>query len=357
MSVPISVTTVPGGDDTPIGVPESKLAKLPTSFRINAEIKAHLSLQQEQPRSRGFHPSGIAKMCAVKFWLYDQAIENFASPDPEVIKDSFAIIRAVLDTPHEVSPGRLPAYLKADFHGGDSIHEWQQFHYGQLGYLWGKWECVHCRAKSAPGFMPRMITTDIDGKALLVAAPCTVCRGQNFLGRYKQLRWRYLEPWVGSARWKITGHTDGIFLKRRGKFIVPAIFEIKSINEAGYHNRYGDPIPKPEHIKQASLYAEIIKKTYPWLSNLNHIYFCYVNKNAQRETKEFLVEVDSSVVADSKRKMTTVLEAGQVPTHARLCQSIDTKQARECPLVERCYGCKPSASIFDKGFSFEELPL
>jgi len=334
---------------------------LPTSLRLNKEVIAHLNALQKGPRSRGFHPSGLPKLCAMKYYLYEQAIRDFAHPEPARIQEAMRRVRAILDTVHDgVSPNRLPSRLEPDFHVGDAIHEFVQWSLGLRGYLWGRWMCPHCRAVTGWGTMPRVNVSDIGGNQIAAAAPCNNCRGRN--RSHKTIHWRYVEPWAGDKEWDQEGHTDGLFIKPYKGAHVKAVLEIKSINENGYLGKYGDPLPKPEHIVQASQYVWAARTVYPELfGDLEHIYFIYVNKNAVRDWKEFLVPADRAVMAEMQEKMTTVttaLATSQPPEHARACSSIETKQARTCPMVEECYGQKPPANFFDPAsFDFEDLPL
>ena len=363
MSTPLpTVAAALPGIDLPIGVPDEHMSKLPTSFRVNTEIKAFLSQLSKGPRSRGFHPSELARLCGMKFHIYDQAIEGFASTDPEVIVRSLDVVRRVLDTEHDVAPGRAPTHLMADFHAGDQIHLYQQFRYGERGYLWGRWECPACESVTdAPGLMPRVMVPDRNGSPIKVAARCPACRGKNYLRKYGQVRWRYVEPWMGLPEWELDGHCDGIVLFPRKDYVVPALMEIKSINEGGYFGRYGEPLPREDHIKQASQYVFSAQQTYPFLRDVKHIYFVYVNKNAQRDTKEFLVPADMGVVRDMQVTMSALLTAkrtAQRPEHTRKCQSVCAQDAIKCPVIEECFGEKPPVNFFSESFNAEEeLPL
>ncbi len=344
----------------PIGAPAD--VRLPTSFKVNAEIQAHARSVRVAPRSRGFHPSELPRTCGQKFLIYDQAIENFASPDPAVIAKAMATVRLILDSEHDVSPGGRPAHLEPDFEEGSAIHRYQQFRYGERGYLWGRWQCPNCSATTPPGFMPRIETLDKQGKAIMVAAPCPACAGRNFLHAHGQVRWVYVEPFLGLAEWTLGGHTDGLWFRKQDGYYLPAIFEVKSINENGYMGKYGEPLPKKEHVAQASQYVFSARQHFPWLASLRHIYFVYVNKNAPRESKEFLVEADMNVVAQLQQVMASVLavrQGRQPAINPRICPSVDSVGATKCPVVEHCFGRKPPANLFDSKHIFtpEELPL
>lgn len=337
---------------------ETTLA-LPTSLRLNKEVIAHLDAMQKGPRKRGFHPSGLPKLCPVKHYFYEEAIRNFASNDAATIQEAMRRVRAILDTVHDgVSPNRLPSRLEPDFHVGDAIHEFVQWSLGLRGYLWGRWRCPNCKLLTGWGTMPRVSVYDIGGNSIAAAAPCVGCRGRN--RAHKTIHWEYVEPWAGDAEWDQEGHTDGLLLKPYRGSHIKAVLEVKSINENGYLGKYGDPLPKPEHIEQASQYAWAVRTVYPELfGDLEHLYFIYVNKNAVRDWKEFLVPADREVMARMQEKMTICtnsLRAKQPPLHARVCTSIETKQARSCPMVEECWGQKPPANFFDpSSFDFEDV--
>lgn len=352
------VRVLPHGVDLPVGAPPG--APLPTTFNINKEILAQSRSVRVGPRARGFHPSEMPRMCGMKFAIYDRAMENFASPDPQVIREAMRIVRKILDSEHDVAPGGRPAHLEADFEEGSAIHRYQQFRYGEQGYLWGRWECPHCGATTEPGFMPRVDTQDKSGKTIQVAAPCPSCRGQNYLHEHGQVRWIYVEPFLGLAEWSQGGHADGIWLMRREGYFLPAIFEVKSINENGYLGKYGEPLPKKDHIAQASQYVFAARQHFPWLRDLRHIYFIYVNKNAPRDTKEFLVEADMNIVGMLQQTMAGVLSlkrGAQPATNIRVCTSHESVQAIKCPVCYECWGKHPPKNLFDPSAIFEMEPL
>lgn len=339
--------SAPSGIDLPVGAPAG--VQLPTTFKVNIEIHAHVRATRAQPRALGFHPSEMPRTCAAKHLIYRNAIDDFASTDPARIKEAMRLVRLILDTEHDVSPGGAPAHLAPDFDEGSAIGRYQQFRHGERGYLWGQWQCPHCLAKTPSGFMPRVSAVDKEGKEHKVAAPCIACAGANFRHAYGAVRWLYVEPFVGLVEWDSGGHVDGIWLKRQPDYILPAIMEIKSINENGYLGKYGEPLPKKEHVIQASQYVFAVRQHYPWLANLRHIYFVYVNKNALRETKEFLVEADMAEVARVQTMMSQILAArrgGGLTPALRLCPSIESVGATKCPVAEQCFGVPRPVNFF-----------
>jgi len=329
----------------------TQVVQLPTSFKLLKGVQAHFALQRRGPRKRGFHPSEMPYLCPVKFAIYDNALDDFASPDPVVLQRAFATVRKILDTIHDVSPGKLPSKLIPDFHVGDAIHAGVQYWLGVRGLLWGKWECPWCHAVSVDGFMPRRLVSDINDDQMYDAAPCARCNGQNL--REKTIKWRYVEPWSGNKEWGLEGNCDGILVvKYQGRTIV-AVLEIKSINENGYREKYNGPLPQEGHIKQASQYVWALSQEHGWLAELQHIYFIYVNKNAVRDWKEFLVQSDPLIMTELQAKMRAVIEAREqrtLPLAARSCPDITCKSARECPVVVECFGEEPPVNIFAADF-------
>lgn len=322
--------------------------KLPTSFRLKKQVVSHNELMRKSPRSHGFHPSELPRLCAVKFAIYDQAHEDLASSDPATIQSAVAVMRRILDGVHDgVSPNRLPAHLDADLHVGDAIHTFVQYSLGLRGVLWGKWECPWCRSMTGDGFMPTVVGVDVGGEPINYPAPCKNCRGQNL--REKQVCWTYVEPWIGDDKWGITGHADGILIVEYKGMTVVSILEIKSINSKGYLGHYGGPLPKEDHHIQASQYVACVRDLFDWTTDVSHVYYVYVNKDAVRDWKEFLVPADASVVATNQATMSVVLESRksrQLPLAHRKCQSIDDVTARKCPVVFECFGRSPEPLSF-----------
>ena len=333
---------------------KKKAPTLPTSFRVCKDVIAYRNLLRKPPRARGFHPSGMSRLCPVKHWFYDHALEDFASDDPVKVRAAMATVRMVLDTPHDASPGRLPGRLDGDLFIGDAIHQWVQYSFGLLGYLWGGWRCVICRTKiSENGYMPRVTSLDVKGQPLQVSAPCLACNGRNLA---HDTPWLYVELGIRND-WDVVGHCDGVFIKPWAGGTLKAALEIKSINENGYYGRYGDPLPKPEHVEQASHYVWGLREKYEWLADLEHIYFVYICKNAIRDWKEFLVTVNSEAIDKTKQVITAIRAAEEPPLHLRTCDQVYAKLATTCPLVERCFGEAPPLNFFDPNVSMEEFPL
>ena len=115
--------------------------------------------------------------------------------------------------------------------------------------------------------------------------------------------------------------------------------EIKTINDFGFRAlRY----PKVEHIRQASIYATILK--------YKRICFVYYNKNTS-ELKIYVVDVDSDYVnnffsfAESVialyNKNTRICRTSDVSMHTELpskvCQNRTSPRAKDCKFADFCF--------------------
>lgn len=141
-----------------------------------------------------------------------------------------------------------------------------------------------------------------------------------------------------SKKYLIKGKADGIVenvpeLPKGEK----AILEIKSINDNGFNYLKG---PKKDHINQASIYASTI--------GIKYIFFVYYNKN-NSEIKYYLVPVNTKFVEkfhgialDVKNtyKTNKFKNGTDVKKHkidGKVCQTMNSKLAMECPFAEFCF--------------------
>jgi len=184
--------------------------------------------------------------------------------------------------------------------------------------------------------MPRAWYPGRTGKPIIHAAPCVRCKGRNLR---EAIPWHYKEFSVRHAHYGIVGHYDGDVRVTRGDQTWRCLLEIKSINENGYLEKYCT-LPKPENLMQASVYA--------WLAGFSWIMFIYVDKNALHKWREIIVPVDTEAVADAVGKLEAIKwyrENRQLPLAARVCEDIQCKRARGCPVVETCWGAAPERSF------------
>lgn len=360
MTMPLPTTTAPPPVQgaAPVEVPP------PINLRLIKMVTNRLDALPGRPRSPGFHPSELHKMCPVYHYFVEDARSKLAVEPAK----SLAFLRACFDA-------RKPGKLMLEFELGDQIHAQVQFHLGVSGVLWGLWMCPNCEYIVGPGFMPRVTIKGQAGQPVFDGAPCMRCNGRN---RRNKWSWSYLEPKAESKEWGVKGRCDGLLVVTRtikegkGKNEVEktihyrCALEIKSINEYGWgegkRKPWEDvaiqegwtppggwtpeppskPLPQEDHVTQAS--------TYAWLLELPHLYFIYVNKNKASTWKEVMVPMDRGVIGVAVQKMTAANQGkaqGRPPLEARICPDIREDTARECPAVEPCWGCKPAANFWD----------
>ena len=312
----------------------------PMSIGLNKRFRTYLDLRRERPRNDGYHPSETERFCPVLEHFIERANDDLVSGDPARIMPAFQFRRAVLESK------RFHAGLKMEFMVGDAIHDMVKFALGVLGMAWGVWECAHCRAASPEGFMPRINVEDVGGRLMPDAAPCMTCHARNL--RYDS-PWIYVEPSIGDT---VLAKQLGLDFGVRGNMDCDLRFyqdgrwyryitEVKSINSAGFTGKRG-PLPKPEHISQASLYA--------YCKGVSHIMFIYVCKDQVSEWKEIVVPMNMDAIVAAHGKIQAVLEGrrtGAPPLGARVCADPRDERARACPAAEQCFGRKAPVSFFD----------
>lgn len=303
---------------------------MPTTLKLNKAVIDRLSLLRDKPRSPGFHPSELHRMCPVFHYFLEQARAGLGSDNPQ---PSFDFFIKVLEWKARIFHPRL----RLEFEVGDAIHQMVQYHLGAIGCLWGVWQCPVCDATTKPGHMPRVMVEGINGVQVADAAPCYSCNGVN---RRMKRPWTYLEPRVRDEEWDVSGMCDGDLRVPRHQ--LRAALEIKSINSYGFSEQR-EPLPLPQHITQASTYAAFM--------GVDWLYFIYVNKDQVSKWKEFLVPADPVALAEARRKMTAAnkgMAMQQPPLEARICSDPREKTARECPALSLCFpDYKPAASFWD----------
>lgn len=329
-----------------------------TNLRLNRSVVGRLNLLRDTPRRPGYHPSELHRMCPVLTYFREEARRGLASDDP---RPHFEFLVECLDANSKKFPGRL----RLEFEIGSAIHQQIQFHLGVNGFLYGRWKCPICGLVTPYGQMPRMNIPGVQGQPVAVGALCPGCNGVN---RRMDHSWLYLEPRVSSSEWGVEGLCDGDLRVPRGDVVYECVLEIKSINEYGWAEgqkkpweelAYEDgwqapegwrlsypatPLPRKEHVLQAS--------TYAWLMGRSWIYFIYVNKNQVNRWKEIMVPPNMEAVEEAKRKMaacTSGLERKTPPLEHRVCPDVREVTARTCPAVAKCFGCRPTPNLWDLG--------
>jgi len=284
------------------------IRKVHSNESVSAAIDHFLMKQEATPKKRafGWHPSEFVGMC----------------PRARVLS-------ILLKVPYKpIDPG-----LRRIFDVGSAIHHtYQNYYFGPMGDLWGKWICLRCD-RVVWGFYPG-------------SKSCPECRDKT--------QWRFLEvpvkaPLPDGFKKPIVGHSDGLLLFN-GKWHV---LEIKSINDHGFSWLKK---PKDSYQAQAQVYAELIRQNFidfgedqkpDMIPEIEAILIFYVNKNFSTE-REFFLEFDRDF-AHSEMKRPLAVEIGfrnrELPPRESRCKNMLRKPAKDCPLVSYCFG----------GMSWEQL--
>lgn len=166
---------------------------------------------------------------------------------------------------------------------------------------------------------------------------------QENLDRVKLLE--DFETVVSKPEFGIAGKTDGIVefsgFDDLGAFFKPtrAILEIKTINDNGYRQLRK---PKPEHIKQASIYGNSL--------GLKFILFLYYNKNnsdiklymhpVDEKYAEWFEELGGSIVTLYNSNV-RISRSHDITKHQdvpmKLCQNRAVERAINCPFADYCF--------------------
>lgn len=153
--------------------------------------------------------------------------------------------------------------------------------------------------------------------------------------------YEYVELSFRNEQYRLTGHCDGVLCWPGDE---PEIFELKTINDAGYATV--DPEnggkPKAEHYLQAQAYL--------WLSGLKRariVYFCKRFGRFDDMLCEHTVERDERVIDDIKAMLEEAREVlatgatNALPMRLTECRSKSSDRAKYCPTKVACF--TPSA--------------
>jgi len=275
---------------------------------ISALLDIHVRKREKEApaRSYGWHPSEFVGMCARQNVL--------------------ARLLGVMGKPFDTG-------LLKIFDVGTALHAWYQNQYfGEMGILWGKWQCLRCDTELW-GTMPQ-------------GRDCAYC--------HKSARWVYQEvcvraPLPGNFERGIVGHSDGLILLNGRWYLL----EIKTINEGGFTWLKQ---PKPNHARQAQVYAELVRQGFVDFGTLGHvidtpkifgIVLLYVNKNKSLE-KTFELEFDREYAQEQLRgpyDVEVALRDKIFPARCPECVNLLQKPAKDCPLASYCFGGKSWAQL------------
>lgn len=244
----------------------------------------------------------------------------------------------------EASDAReIPEFqLQSIFEWGHDRHAYWQKRVRELGILYGDWKCRSCGDETG-GPMPE-------------PSICYGCGGPSELLEYKEVP-------LESPEFKIVGRADGLYLRKDGTF---GVIEIKTIGlgtlrmdvpdlviEHTVKTAEGKSIvdteaiwrgihrPFSPHLRQANLYAAILKHTG---INVTAITFIYEYK-ANQGVREFTVTPSNRIVDPLLDKADRVVQAaanGELLPRFDGAR-IDRRPCNECTWRTLCWS-KPTCS-------------
>jgi|GEM_PF-1713646 len=278
-----------------------------------------------------FHASQIRRMCPIfEYWnrTWLKQMKKARGKNREKLQKK---VHACLYA------DRPKASLQSIFDLGTVLHTKIQYYYGVIGLLVGTWRCPICGhvegdPDEKPIKMPREAVISASGHKIYDFAICPKCKKNHKTWPH----WEYVEPFAIDVSDRIAGSTDGFIDYRYDGKLYQGILEVKSINENGFNEKYGEPLPKADHVFQASIYMHLFGREWALI--------LYYNKN-KSQVKEFLVPKDPNAWTYSVRRSratTQALKKQKPPSDDwRTCQKIKDPAARSCPAAFECWGEHP----------------
>ena len=249
---------------------------------------------------------------------------------------------------------RISAGQQLTFDLGHAVHEWVQNKYlGPMGTLWGHWFCFRCDGITHTGLMPKKCKTCGRGRTLWHAFEF-----EGRVERFNVANFLYVERSLVDNELGLTAHPDGLLYSSDLRDI-QQVFELKTISTDGYDKLVKQAVPKPEHVIQTHVYM--------YLSKLRETYIVYFDKGKQCEWKfsvesgitpgaerlqifhvEFDDELWAKLVADIRDyykalKLTEKHSGDDIAPFKRICKSPTERNARDCPMRDKCFALKSFA--------------
>lgn len=209
--------------------------------------------------------------------------------------------------------------LQNIFDEGHAIHEKWQSRFHEMGYLYGKFKCLHC-GNVMSGVISPSQCDDLDCGSTAV---------------------KYDEVSLKDETLKIAGHTDG-WIKGLGE---DCLIEIKSIGAGTIRYEAPDLLmdanhdltkawknirrPFHSHLLQGQMYLELAKRMYGDEAP-NEIVFIYELK-ADQDYKEFTVKANFEMVErvfNAAKKVVDAVEADKMPE----C-NVSKDGCKQCDLI------------------------
>jgi hypothetical protein len=283
--------------------PEPKPEVEEPPYRIDEELWRYLHRlgdNKDPSRRPGYHPSQMYGFCVRKEVLS----HYFKKPEADYISPDVHLI----------------------FDWGTAWH-WmaQNYHFGPMGILWGKWVCNGCAKVVEEGFMPE---------------PCEECYpehgpegriGKIIMGVDAPKRggfWTYHEPKLYNEEFNIPGHADGILKLSKNPKGESTLLEIKTINGRRFKMLSA---PDESYVFQMNIYL--------WLLGLKRGWLVYYTKDAKQEKpKVFRVSYDPDIIEEVKRRITLHKRAWPEKRLTRgICMSRIDPRAKYCEWVNECF--------------------
>lgn len=267
--------------------------KAPT--RVLGPIERHLMTQPPDTSRRTdvLHPSEIVK----KDWC---------------LRGSWFLLNG-----YEPKPRALNLRSHRIFGTGHATHDWYQEQLGDMGVLWGLWQCMACKRVE-----PEM--------SLKPLHHCMMC-GQQM--------WKYAEVPVVNESIRLEGSTDGWVKGLGPDFLI----EAKTVGEGTIRTHAPELLSKenrsvaqafakirrpfPEHFKQGQTYLDCLHRSYGD-SAPDEVVFIYECKD-NGDTKEFVVARDRESIApilDKAEELMRFIKQDKIPP----CSNGADEGCRQC---------------------------
>lgn len=275
--------------------------------QIIPSLDIHIQRRElAEPPREGWHPSSFCDMCPRAYVI--KKLTHYQ--DRNVIEPRFIRI----------------------FDFGKGLHYlYQNYYFGPMGILWGKWRCRVC-GKVQWGFMPTK-----EHRCINVAMSNT--------WEYKEVPIKKeVEVKIGrkKRRYTINGHSDGLlFLDKVWK-----VLELKSINERGY-SKLSEP--RGNHVLQAEVYAQLVldgavEKVGKSAPKPEEILIFYINKNTSKEA-EFSRPIDA-LIGKKALKNPEISEKAfikeELPPKHPECRNLIVPRAKDCKVATHCFSSRVS---------------
>lgn len=225
------------------------------------DVAQHLQLQVDDRDATVIHPSEMCKSdwCPRATW---HRLVGHTVPEPSVVSFRLSLI---FDT------------------GTESGKKWQQWT-GDMGILWGRWECVLCHEEKYEW------SSDLGS----TACPALVSGGHHM--------WKYME--VPLRHGLIGGHADGVVnptgdesLIMENKTIGPGTLRLLNVMADDEHDEVGHDkfsrITKilPSHFRQTQCYLRMAQSLVSEVGPITRAVVVYEYKSDQ-QVREFVIEYD-----------------------------------------------------------------